>query len=264
MTPPSDDVLVECHDAILRVTFNHPQSLNAFTTTMLDRAADAVERGGNDPSVRVIVLTGAGRAFSAGADLAGRDQTSDGSEMPGVDTLDAANRLTMAIRRAPKPVVAAVNGPAAGVGCSFALAADITLATQSSYLLLAFANIGLMPDGGATGLLPAAIGRARALHMAMLAERIPAPRAVEWGLIADVFPDDDFVTEVERLITRLAQGPTISYAKTKHAINATVLAHLPHALETEREGQTALFHTQDFTEGVAAFRDKRTPQFTGQ
>lgn len=258
-TQPDDDILVERHGAVMRVIFNRPRSLNAFTARMLDGAADAVERGGIDPGVRVIVLTGAGRAFSAGADLA-----LEGDDEPGTDTIDAANRLTMAIRRAPKPVVAVINGPAVGVGCSVAVAADLAVAKESSYFLLAFANIGLMPDGGATALVPAAIGRARALRMAMLAERIPAPRALEWGLIAHVVTDDDFDAEVERLITRLAEGPTVSYAKTKQAINANVLAHLPGALETEREGQVALFQSKDFTEGVASFRDKRTPCFTGQ
>ncbi|TKG71078.1 enoyl-CoA hydratase [Prauserella endophytica] len=258
------DVLVEQTDAVLRITFNRPENLNAFTADMLTRAAEAVEGAARDSGVRVIVLTGAGRAFSAGADLAGRgtDDVGPGA-LPGPETIDAANRLTTALRRAPKPVLAAVNGPAAGVGCSFALAADLVVARESAYFLLAFANAGLMPDGGATALLPAAIGRARATRMAMLAERIPAAQAVEWGLIAFAVPDDEFDSEVQRLTTQLAQGPTAAYAHTKHAFNATVLDRLPQALEAEREGQGLLFHTNDFAEGVAAFRAKRKPKFSG-
>ncbi|GAA4994917.1 enoyl-CoA hydratase [Yinghuangia aomiensis] len=262
--PHTDDVLVARTGAVLRVTFNRPGSLNALTTDMLATAARAIERGGTDAGTRAIVLTGAGRAFSSGADLAadGEATPSDG-ETPDPAIIDAANRLTMALRRVPKPVIAAVNGPAVGVGCSFAIAADFTVAKESAYFLLAFANAGLMPDGGATALLPAAVGRARAARMAMLAERITARSAVDWGLIAAVFPDNTFDAEVDRLATRLADGPTAAYAQTKRAFNATVLARLPHALEAEREGQSALFRTADFAEGIAAFRDKRTPRFTG-
>ncbi|MFF5989324.1 enoyl-CoA hydratase [Prauserella flavalba] len=258
------DVLVEQTDAVLHITFNRPASLNAFTADMLTRAAEAVEGAARDSSVRVIVLTGAGRAFSAGADLSGSGSGEAGDAAPpGTETIDAANRLTTALRHAPKPVLAAVNGPAAGVGCSFALAADIVVARESAYFLLAFANAGLMPDGGATALLAAAIGRARATRMAMLAERIPAPQAVDWGLIAFAVPDEEFDAEVERLTTQLAQGPTTAYAQTKRAFNATVLDRLPQALEAEREGQGILFHTNDFAEGVAAFRAKRKPKFSG-
>jgi len=253
-------ILAETTGATLRITFARPDTLNAFTTEMFTLAADAVEKTAEDSAVRVVLLTGAGRAFSSGADLTGAEI--DG--VPDTGTIDAANRLTLALRRTPKPVVAAVNGPAVGVGCSIALAADLTIARESAYFLLAFANVGLMPDGGATALIPAAVGRARAARMAMLAERIPAPLAAEWGMIAKTVPDDEFPAEVERIVARLAEGPTAAYAQTKRALNATALAQLEIALAIERESQSALFATEDFTEGVAAFRAKRTAVFRGR
>lgn len=255
----ADGVRTEQDDAILRVTFDRPERLNALTAPMLLAACEAVERAAADAGVRVIVFTGAGRAFSSGADLSGPSTV----ESEDTSTLDAANRLTLALRHAPKPVLAAVNGPAVGVACSVALAADLTVAKESAYLLLAFANVGLMPDGGATALVPAAVGRARAARMAMLAERIPAPMAAEWGLLSHVVPDDDFDAEVERLARRLAEGPTLAYAQTKQALNATTLAGLPQALETERKGQSELMSTADVAEGINAFQQKRKPRFTG-
>lgn len=255
--PTESELITEQTDTVLRIAFNRPQSLNALTTGMMNRAADAIEASAGDSGVRTVLLTGTGRAFSAGAALSA-------GEKPDADTIDAANRLTTAIRQIPKPVVAAVNGLAAGVGCSFALAADLAIARHSAYFLLAFANIGLMPDGGATALLPATIGRARTARMAMLAERVPAQQAADWGLISHVVPDDAYDSLVDDVVTRLASGPTAAFARMKQAINESSSPHLEQALASERAGQAALFETDDYTEGVAAFLGKRTPRFAGR
>lgn len=251
------DLIVEQLDNVMRVTFNRPDRFNALTVSMLDRAAEAIETCGERDRTRAIVLTGMGRAFSSGADL------SESGVPGGTDGIDAANRLVRAIREVPKPVLAAVNGAAAGVGCSFALAADLVVAAESAYFMLAFANVGLMPDGGATLLLPTQIGRTRAARMAMLAERVPAPLAEKWGMVSFVVPDGDFESETDRLADRLGRGPTEAFARTKQAFNAAALSGLEDALMAERTGQTALLATHDHAEGVAAFRAKRSPQFAG-
>jgi enoyl-CoA hydratase len=255
------DVLVDRVDSTIRITFNRPQVLNALNAEMPNVAAEAVEACADDPEVRLVVITGAGRAFSSGADLAPRaDPDFDGG--PGV--IDGVNRLVRALRTVPKPVVAAVNGPAVGGGFSIALAADFIVARESAYFLLSFANIGLMPDGGITALLPAAVGRVRATRMAMLGERIPAPLAAEWGLITQAVPDDAFDSEVRRMTAQLTNGPTAAYARTKFALNAETLEQLEQAFTIERAGQSALTGTADFAEGVGAFLEKRSSTFSGR
>ena len=256
-TPPH--LLVERTDGVARLTFNRAERLNALTAELLSETAAAVEGFGADPQVRVLVLTGAGRAFSSGADLS----RSAVAGPQGV-TIDAANRLIRAVRAAPQPVIAAINGPAVGVGCSIALAADLTVARESAYLLLAFTRVGLMPDGGATALLPALIGSARAARMAMLAERIPATQAADWGLLSHVVPDSDFEAETDSITAQLATGPTAAHTRIKRAFNKTALTHLESALQFEREAQAELFETEDVREGVAAFAAKRPPRFLGR
>jgi enoyl-CoA hydratase/carnithine racemase len=254
----SNDLLVEDVHGALRVTFNRPHTLNALTTELLDSASDAVAAAGDNPAMRAIVITGAGRGFSSGADLS---QRADPSFTGGPETVEAVIRFVRLLRTVPKPVVAAVNGPAVGGGCSVALAADFTLARESAYFLLSFANIGLMPDAGATALVSAAVGRARATRMAMLAERIPATLAADWGLIAAAVPDDAFEIEVRELTARLASGPTAAYAQTKRALNELTLPQLERAFAIERDGQSHLTRTAEFAEGLAAFIEKRTADF---
>jgi len=241
--------------AVLRLALARPRRLNALGTEGLDELADQVGAAAVDDRVRVVLLTGEGRAFCAGADL---------GTVVDVTTVEAANRAVLALRRIGKPVVAAVNGAAAGVGCSLALACDLVIAKRSAYFLLAFAGIGLMPDGGATALVPAAVGRARAMRMALLGERIPADLAAAWGLIGTVVDDDVFDDEVASVTARLAAGPPLAYERIKQAVNEASLPHLTRALETERTGQGELLGSQDFAEGAAAFRERREPKFTGR
>lgn len=251
-----DGLRVERADGVLTVTFDRPDSLNALTAELIHAAADAVEAAASD-GTRVIVLTGAGRAFSSGADVG-----ADGRP-PGLDTLDAANRLVMAVTTSPVVVVAAVNGIAAGVGCSFALAADLAVARESASFMLAFTRIGLMPDGGASLLVPAAVGRARAARMALLAERISAAQAVEWGMIAEAVPDADFDERIGQIVAQLAAGPPLAYAATKRVLNAASLSLFQAILAEERDGQGPLLASADFAEGMAAFQAKRPATFTG-
>ena len=251
------DLLVERTGPVTIIGFNRPDRLNALTVELMNGAADVIEM--LEDAVRVVVLRGTGRAFSAGADIT----ASDAPEVVDTEAIDAANRLVRAIRDTPRPVVAAVSGPAAGAGCSVALAADLTVATESAYFLLAFASIGLMPDGGATLLVPVSIGRARATRMMMLPERISAFEAERSGLISHCVPDAEFDQEVDAVVSRLASGPTKAYAAMKRAMRATTLGTLDVALDSERQQQSALFGTADFKEGVSAFAERRPPQFAG-
>ncbi|HLN76980.1 MAG TPA: enoyl-CoA hydratase, partial [Nocardioidaceae bacterium] len=251
----TDGLSIRTESGALWVTLDQPERLNALSAEMADRLAEVVEEAAADDDVRVIVLKGTGPAFSAGADLSG----ADAHENFDVTSLDRANRIVRAITSSPKPCVAAVNGVAAGVGCSAAIACDLVVAAESASFLLAFARIGLMPDGGATATVGASVGRARAMRMALLAEAMPAREAYDAGLVSHVVPNADFDVLVSRIVGRLAAGPPLAYAATKRAVNAATLAGLEAALERERTGQTVLLRTDDVAEGMRAFSEKRRP-----
>ena len=247
-----------------RILLNRPEALNAWNEQFGRDLLDAVSTVGGDDGIRALLITGAGRGFSSGADL--KEQRSGGEG--GAPNLslrlkEIYHPIITGLREMPKPVVAAVNGPAVGIGCSLALACDLILAAESSYFLLAFVNIGLVPDGGSTAFLPARIGYARAAEMAMLGERVPAGQALEWGLVNEVVPDDALEDEAAKLLERLANGPTASYAGSKRLLNRRVYADLAGQLDAEAEAQRDQGRSADFIEGVLAFVEKRPPNFTG-
>jgi 2-(1,2-epoxy-1,2-dihydrophenyl)acetyl-CoA isomerase len=258
-------VLWELAEGVGRVTLNRPDVLNAWDAEFGNALEQVVTERAAAPEVRAVLVTGAGRAFSSGADLKSGFEPHPDDGRPDVRKRleEVYHPLIVGVRRLEKPVVAAVNGPAVGIGCSLALACDLVLAAESSYLLLAFVNIGLMPDGGSTLFVPARAGKARAFEMAMLGERVPAAKAREWGLVNAVHPDDRLMEEAEALTTRLAAGPTRSYAGTKRALNRMLYPDLEGQLDLEAEIQHELARTDDFLEGVGAFVDKRPAAFTG-
>jgi 2-(1,2-epoxy-1,2-dihydrophenyl)acetyl-CoA isomerase len=247
-----------------RITLNRPETLNAWTAEFGAELRQAVNEDAADPSVRAVLITGAGRGFSSGADLrAGFDPGPDGRPDVGTALRERYHPIITGIRRMPKPVLAAVNGPAVGIGCSLALACDLVLARESAYLLLAFVNIGLAPDGGSSVFVPARAGAGRAATMALLGERIPAPQASAWGLVDRLVSDDSFDAEVDALAEQLATGPTQSYAAAKDQLNARVYAGLDEQLELEASLQEKMAGSADFVEGVSAFLEKRGARFTG-
>jgi enoyl-CoA hydratase len=248
-------------DGVLSVTVDRPDTLNSLTAPVLAGIADAMEHAATDPLVKVVRLGGAGRGFSSGAGMSAED-VSDRSMGVGTDTIDEANRAVRAIVALPRPVVAVVQGPAAGVGVSLALACDLVLASDAAFFMLAFTKIGLMPDGGASALVAAAVGRVKAMRMALLAERLPAAEALAHGLVSAVYPADEFTAEVDKVVAALLSGPAVAFAKTKDAINAATLTELDAALERELRGQTQLLRAHDFREGATAFQQRRIPRFT--
>lgn len=252
---------VSLSEGVLSVTIDRPDSLNSLTTPVITGIADAMECAVADPDVRVVRLGGAGRGFSSGAGISA-DEVSDAGGLPPDEIILEINRLIRAITTLPHPVVAVVQGPAAGVGVSIALACDVVLASEKAFFMLAFTQIGLMPDGGASALVAAAVGRIRAMRMALLPERLPAAEALSYGLVSAVFPADDFEAEVDKVIARLLAGPAVAFGKTKLAINAATLTELDPTLQREYEGQSGLLRSHDFVEGATAFQQRRSPNFT--
>ena len=259
-----DTVNLYRRGAELRIELNRPDRMNAWDEQFGRDLGAAVREAAAD-DVRAVVITGAGRAFSSGADLqAGFDPTPEGHPDVLTPLRELYHPIIAAVRRLPKPVVAAVNGPAVGIGCSLALACDLVIARESAYFLLAFVNIGLVPDGGASLLVPERAGLARAAEMAMLGERIPAPRAVAWGLANRVVADDEFDAEVDALAARLAAGPTGAYARIKRQLNAWLMSRMEDQLDLEAALQQEAAASADFREGALAFLQRREPDFGGR
>lgn len=249
------------HDGkVLRVTLTNPRRKNAIDYDTMVALGETFLAAAADRSVRVIVLTGAGGDFCTGADLA----ASAAAGQRGITSdmvMDAANRLVKAIVDAPIPVIARIKGAAAGVGVGIALAADLVYAAEDSYLLLAFINIGLMPDGGAAAMVAAAAGRPLAAEMALLGERLPAPAAKAAGLFTAVVAEDELDAKVEAAAAKIAAGPRRALELTKRALNAATLTALDSALAAEKTGQSELLQSPDFFEGATATLTKRKPVF---
>ena len=261
--PSHETIDLTIDEAAARILLNRPEALNAWNEQFGRDLLDAVTTVAGDESIRAVMITGAGRGFSSGADLKEQRSNQDGLPDLSERLKEIYHPVITGLREMPKPVVAAVNGPAVGIGCSLALAADLVVAGESAYFLLAFVNIGLVPDGGSTAFLPARIGYARAAEMAMLGERVPAEQALDWGLVNRVVPDDDLEEAGTLLLQHLAKGPTRSYAGSKRLLNRRMYADLAGQLDAEAEAQREQGQSPDFIEGVLAFVEKRPPNFTG-
>lgn len=272
MTTPSDNetaILVRVADGVATVTLNRPDKLNSFTADMLVALREALESAGRDDAVRAVLLTGAGRGFCAGQDLQDRavSAVGPGDTAPPDLSESLENRYNPIIRlitSMPKPVVCAVNGVAAGAGANLAIACDIVIAARSAKFIEVFSNIGLIPDAGGTWFLPRLVGRSRAMGLAMLAHRLSAEEAAEWGLIWAVVDDDQLMEEAGAVASRFAVGPTTGYGLIKQAMLASATNSLDEQLNLERDLQGEAGRSADYAEGVRAFFEKRTPEFEGR
>ncbi|MFA5119945.1 enoyl-CoA hydratase/isomerase [Zavarzinia sp.] len=267
MTTSFTRVTTAIEDGVMVLTFNQPEALNAVSQAMIKEIGEAVKLA-EDPAggVRCLVITGAGRGFCAGANLADPEGLSMDGGVPDVGRIleDYYNPLFKRLRDLRVPIVTAVNGPAAGVGMSFALMGDIVVAAKSASFLQAFAKIGLVPDGGSSWLLPRLVGRARALELALMAEKLPAEKALEWGLINRVVEDAELMPTALGIARKFAAGPTLALGYIRKMMQASFEASYDQQLDLERQLQRAAGQSQDFQEGVAAFLAKRPPQYKGK
>ena len=257
-------VLLEVSNGIARLFLNRPDKLNSFTRIMHGELRNALSRIEDDDAIRAVVISGKGRGFCAGQDLA--DLSFEPGKMTDLGALvgDQFNPLVRRIQALRKPVIARVQGIAAGAGANLALACDIVVAARSASFLQAFVNIGLLPDSGGTYFLPHKVGVARAMGLAMLGEKLSAEKAETWGLIWKCVDDEQLDAEVDKLATRLAAMPTRALAATKRAIGAALTTSLDDALDLERDLQSQLGASHDYIEGVNAFLQKRPPRFEGR
>lgn len=260
----SAPLIAERRGAVHEITLNRPDSLNAFTVEMHRLLRSELEKAAADASCRAVMITGAGRGFCAGQDLSERDPKNGAVVDLSVTLSTNYNPLVRLIRGMEKPVIAAVNGVAAGAGANVALACDIVVAAESAKFIQAFSKLGLIPDAGGTWSLTALVGEARAKALAMTAEPLPARKAEEWGLIWRAFPDDVFIEEARALAERLSAGATAGLAATKQAIQAASANTMDAQLDLEAEIQGRMGATEDFREGVTAFLEKRPARFSGK
>lgn len=263
MTPTGRDALTLEADAsgVTTIGINRPDRMNAFDHPTVTALVEVITEVAQDPTTRVIVLVGEGSAFSTGADLQAIRDKAENAPTPEV-TMDAAAALVRAVLTAPVPVIAAVNGPAAGVGVSLALASDLMVMAEDAYLLFAFTNIGLMPDGGASVLLPAAVGRAVASRMLLRGDTVSAAQAYDMGLAMEVVPVVDLRATAAEAARRLARGPRRALELTKKSVTAATLVELDAALAREHAGQCELLVSEDFAEGIASVIGKRRPSYS--
>jgi len=258
-------VLFEVRDGVARLTLNRPDRLNSFNDAMHAEVREALAALRADASVRVMLLTGAGRGFCAGQDLGDRAVAPGGAAVDLGASIERNYRpLVLALRTLPVPTICAVNGVAAGAGANLALACDLVIATRSASFIQAFSKIGLIPDSGGTYFLPRLVGRARALGLAMLGDKLSADDAAAWGLIWRVVDDAEFAATVEKLCAQLAAAPTRALVAARSAIDASAHNSLEAQLDLERDVQRELGNGSDYREGVAAFAGKRAPRFTGR
>ncbi len=262
-----ENIHFEITDGIARLTLNRPDKLNSFTGEMHTELRDALDHVQADKAARVLVLSGAGRAFCAGQDLADPDMASlpDG-HLPDIGNVVEKNYkpLVLRLQNLRVPTIAAVNGIAAGAGASVALACDLVVATRSASFLQAFSKIGLVPDTGGTWFLPQRVGMARAMGLAMLADKLPAEKAADWGLIWAAYDDAEFGAKVDALAAQLATMPTKALVRTRQAMHAAPGHTLEQQLSLEGGFMRELGWSADYAEGVAAFMEKRAPKFTGE
>lgn len=261
-----ENILFDVDNGIARLTLNRPDKLNSFTDDMHAELRVALDRIQDDKSIRVLVLTGAGRGFSAGQDLGDRAMQMQAGKMPDIGNTVERNYkpLVLRLQNLRVPTIAAVNGIAAGAGASVALACDLVIATKSASFLQAFSKIGLIPDTGGTWFLPQRVGMARAMGLALLAEKLPAEKAAEWGLIWQCVEDADFAATVDAIATQLSTAPTKALVRTRQAMHAAPGHTLEQQLSFEGSYMRELGWSPDYAEGVAAFMAKRAPNFTGE
>ena len=259
-----ETIQFELADGIGRLTLNRPDRLNSFNVQMHDEVRSVLERVRSDSQCRVLVLTGAGRGFCAGQDLGDR-AVAPGASAPDLgESIELRYKpLILALRSLPKPVIAAVNGVAAGAGANIALACDLVIAAKSASFIQSFSKLGLVPDSGGTWTLPRLVGPARAIGLAFLGEKLSAEQAAAWGLIWRCVEDAELASTVDQLARQLAIAPTRGLARTKEAIYTSGGKTLEQQLDVERDFQRELGYSADYAEGVAAFTEKRAPKFTG-